>query len=255
METRYELIVEYLGYGYHGWQSQPQVKTVQGTLERVLRYVTGHERVRTLAAGRTDAGVSADAMPVQLILDQPVDTDAMLAKLNEHLPTDIRVIFWDKAPKGFNILEAVDWKMYSYRFSLRNLVSPSAAPFLAGVPGPLDTPRMEECAQLFEGTHDFRVYGYQVDQDTETQRTLRLSKLEYHFVPDEDLPRHWELRVMSRGFMRHQVRLMAGAIIACGQGELSLDEVKQSLEKPEEANHYYLAPAPGLRLVMVKYKS
>ncbi|HAP58413.1 MAG TPA: tRNA pseudouridine(38-40) synthase TruA, partial [Cytophagales bacterium] len=222
METRYELIVEYLGYGYHGWQTQPQVKTVQGTLERVLRYVTGHERVRTLAAGRTDAGVSADAMPVQLILDSPVDTETMLPKLNDHLPTDIRVIFWEKASGSFNILESVEWKMYSYRFSLKKLVGPRAAPFVAGVAGPLDTQRMEACAALFEGNHDFRAYGYQVPSDAETERMIRLSKLEYHIAPGNGLPRLWEYSVMSAGFMRHQVRLMVGSIIACGQGQLKL---------------------------------
>ncbi|HAA23850.1 MAG TPA: hypothetical protein DCP28_35640, partial [Cytophagales bacterium] len=68
------------------------------------------------------------------------------------------------------------------------------------------------------------------------------------------LPRLWEYSVMSAGFMRHQVRLMVGSIIACGQGQLKLADVAQSLQDPEAANHYHLAPAAGLRLVMVKYK-
>ena len=254
METRYELIVEYLGYGYHGWQAQPQVKTVQGTLEKVLRFVTGHERVRTLAAGRTDAGVSAEAMPVQLILDKPVNTEDLLPLLNAHLPTDIRVLYWEQVPDTFSVLEKVEWKMYRYRFSLRNLVAPPAAPLVAGVPGPLDQELMEACAALFLGEHDFRAYGYKLAPETDTVREVRLSALKYHLAPGQGLPRHWEYTVASGGFMRHQVRLMVGAIIACGQGQLSLEEVKGSLKNPAQASHYHLAPAAGLCLTVVKYK-
>ena len=249
MESRYLLTLRYLGYGYRGWQKQPQVKTVQGTLERTILYLTGMERIRTLAAGRTDAGVSAEAMPVMLITDAPIDPIQLLQDLRQTLPIDIEALALVAQADTFSILESVQEKEYRYRFAERPL-HPFTAPHLAPTGLILAPEAMLQGAGTFLGSHDFRAYTYQPKPDTVTMREIVSSEL--IALPPGTLPYQnrpaWEFRVRARGFLRHQVRLMAGTLMAIGQGHLSLAAVRESLNQPEQTHHYLLAPAEGLTL-------
>ena len=110
---------------------------------------------------------------------------------------------------------------------------------------------MYEAAERLPGTHDFRRFAYQPAPDTQTVRTLTTATLT--LCPADTLPfvhqPYWELRVRSAGFLRHQVRLMAGAIMAVGAGKITPADLTQALEGPSDL--YFLAPAAGLTLYQV----
>ena len=156
----YLLKIQYLGFRYHGWQKQPDVLTVERMMERTFAYVLGRKNFKLLAAGRTDAKVSANMAFVELFLDKsPLPEDDFLSLLNDNLPQDIRCLEIAEVDKTFNVMDAPKRKEYIYLFSFGEKSHPFAAPYMTTIAGPLDLATMQEAATLFEGTHDFRNYA------------------------------------------------------------------------------------------------
>lgn len=110
----YRLLVEYDGTDFHGWQTQPNGRTVQGEIERALGLIT-REEVRTAGAGRTDAGVHAKGQVVTFRLECAVDRDRLRAGIEGICGDELRVRRCDDAPERFHARHDARWRAYSYR--------------------------------------------------------------------------------------------------------------------------------------------
>ena len=87
----YVITVQYLGYRFHGWQKQPNVKTVHLMIDRTFKFILQDKKFKTLASGRTDAMVSAQEAAFELFLHEPLnDLEEFLTLFNHNLPQDIR---------------------------------------------------------------------------------------------------------------------------------------------------------------------
>lgn len=247
----YLLKIQYLGFRYHGWQKQPDVLTVERMVERTFSYVLGHKNFKLLASGRTDAKVSANVAYVELFLkDAPLPEDNFLELFNSNLPQDIRCQGITKVDKNFNVMDAPKQKEYIYLFSYGDKNHPFAAPYMVNITASLDIELMKEAAQLFKGTHDFRTYAYKPNPETRTISTLEISEIvennlySANFFPDES----YIFRVCGKGFKRHQVRLMMGALFDLGQGKIDLDFIKQTLVPGNGIKLEHIAQPSGLML-------
>ncbi len=247
----YVLEFQYLGFRYHGWQKQEGVKTVQGMLNRTINYVLDGANFRTISAGRTDAMVSVEKSIFELFTFEPLETNLFFERLNENLPSDIRALSIQEVGKDFNIIQTPKEKEYNYFFTLEPKIHPFAAPFLVYFHDSLKIELMKEAALLFKGNHNFEQYCYKPKEGTKFIRSVSLCEivendvLKANFFPDQS----FILRVKGQGFMRHQIRLMMGALVKVGRGDLSLEDLKQTLlgsngNRPD----YYIAPASGLML-------
>jgi tRNA pseudouridine38-40 synthase len=251
----YLISLQYLGFRFHGWQTQPGVKTVQRMVEKTLAFVLGHSDFTCLGGSRTDAMVSVLGGAVQVFLPEEISENDLLEGLNTYLPMDIRALQVKKVSRAFNILRDVQWKEYHYYFSAGERFHPFCAPFMVFVKDPLDIALMQEGARCFEGTHNFSAYSNQVNEHTQVHREVHHCRLENNtlfqanFFPETS----YVLRVASRGFMRNQVRLMAGTLMALGGGKISLEEIRASLMAPGNQAMPWLAPASGLMLYQVEY--
>src|SRR5437016_4757656 len=87
----YRLTVEYDGTDFHGWQAQPQARTVAGTLLDAVHQLTG-QHAQLSAAGRTDAGAHAHGQVAGIVLEQEWDPVRLQAGLNALLPADVVVV-------------------------------------------------------------------------------------------------------------------------------------------------------------------
>ncbi len=96
-----KLTLAYDGTAYAGWQSQPERATVQGTLETAIEKIVGHP-ARTLASGRTDAGVHALGQVATFHTDSPLAVDVLRRALNAELPHDVAVLAAEEMPAGFH---------------------------------------------------------------------------------------------------------------------------------------------------------
>lgn len=248
----YLIKIQYLGYRFHGWQKQPDVKTLHLMIDRTLKYILGDTRFKTLGAGRTDAMVSANEAALELfIYKQPIeDFEGFLELFNYNLPQDIRALSIREVDKDFNIIQDSKVKEYHYVFSQGQKNHPFCAPILTTILEPLNIDLMKEGAKLFEGTHNFKTYCYKATNKGEYQRTIEYCEIvdntiyTANFFPKES----YVFIIRGKGFMRNQIRLMMGCLIKLGRGEVTLDYIKETLKEDSKEVMDYIAPASGLIL-------
>ena len=101
--SRYKITVQYDGTNYFGWQYQPNVMTVQGLLENVIRKVfKNNEKIRLHGSGRTDAGVHAWGQVAHVDLNTGMDVIDMKNALNANLPGDCNITLLEKVKNNFH---------------------------------------------------------------------------------------------------------------------------------------------------------
>lgn len=253
----YLINVQYLGFRLHGWQKQPNVKTVEGLITKTLRYVLPEEKFKILGTSRTDAMVSSGGSAFELFLDEkPLEElGAFLKLFNINLPQDIRAVSIEEVDAKFNIIQHPKNKEYLYLFSFGTKNHPFCAPFMANFQEDLDIEKMKKASTFFQGEHNFSNYCVRVSPNSKFEREIitaeitKNTEITASFFPEDS----FLFRVEGKGFLRHQVRLMMGSLVLVGRGELSLNDIQKSLETGTEMQMDYLAPASGLILNRVDF--
>lgn len=254
----YLIKIQYLGYRFHGWQKQPDVKTVHLMIDRTLKFILKDVRFKTLGAGRTDAMVSANEAALELfIYNEPItDFDAFLELFNHNLPQDIRALSIKEVDKVFNIIKDSKLKEYHYVFSEGQKNHPFCAPLMTTILEPLNVEIMKEGAKLFEGSHYFKTYCYRATDKGEYTRTIESAEIldndiyTANFFPEQS----YVFKVIGKGFMRNQIRLMFGVLIKLGRGEVTLEYIENTLKQDSTEVMDYIAPASGLILHAVNFE-
>ena len=253
----YLIKIQYLGYRFHGWQKQPKVKTLQFMVDRTLKFILENQSFKTLAAGRTDAMVSANETAIELFLDdKPLDNlDDFLELFNTNLPQDIKALSIKEVSEDFNIINSSKTKEYLYLFTEGKKNHPFCAPLIATILEPLDIKLMQKGAQLFQGEHNFKTYIYKPSENGKYNRTIVICEIIENtiytasFFPEIS----YILRIKGSGFGRNQIRLIMGALIKLGRGEISLEYIRQSLLPESTEVMDYIAPASGLILNKIEF--
>lgn len=253
----YLIKVQYLGYRFHGWQKQPKIKTVHLMIDRTLNFIFEGKRFKTLGSGRTDAMVSAQEAAFELFVYEPLeDLKGFLALFNHNLPQDIRALSVREVDENFNIINHAKIKEYLYVFAHGGKYHPFCAPIMTTILEELDVELMKQGAKLFEGCHNFKTYCYKAtnngiyDREILTCEIVENTLFTANFFPETS----YMLRVRGQGFMRNQIRLMMGALIKLGRGNISLEYIKATL-KPESTEVMdYIAPASGLILNDIEFQ-
>ncbi|MCI0402133.1 MAG: tRNA pseudouridine(38-40) synthase TruA [Acidobacteria bacterium] len=247
----FKLVLAYDGSEFHGWQVQPGLATVQGTLAEALARITG-ERLLPQGSGRTDAGVHALAQVASVALMSPIPAANLHTALNGVLPPAIRVLEVAEAATDFHARHSARAKTYRYRIYRGAICPPFLARYVYHHPYPLDEAAMLQAAFLLEGTHDFTAFAA-VDperkregQEASNQRTIYSSAWERQA---EELV----YTVRGSGFLHHMVRNLVGTFLLIGKGSLDEPGLRRILELKQRSAAGSTAPACGLYLVNVEY--
>lgn len=245
---RIKITVAYDGTDYHGWQVQPELKTIQGTLEQVFGEIEGR-RVHVAGSGRTDAGVHALAQVAAVDMENPIPVENLRRAANRLLPPDIRVTGVEEAAAGFNPRYDARAKTYEYRIFRGEICPPFERRYVTHHPYPLRMDQMMEAARLFEGERDFSAFAASDDRDE-----LGLSKVRRVFCSRLALEgERLTYRVTGSGFLKHMVRNMVGVLLEVGKGNVDCGGVLARLEPGCSIPPGPTAPARGLVLVSVEY--
>ncbi|GMA15789.1 tRNA pseudouridine(38-40) synthase TruA [Deinococcus metallilatus] len=248
---RLRLLLAWDGADFAGWQAQRNAPSVQETLHAALVRLGGAQVARPVAAGRTDTGVHAEAMPAHVDVPEGfrVPPDQLARALNAHLPPSVAVLEARPAPAGFHARFSCTGRRYTYRL----LNTPQRHPLWAGralhVPGPLDVPAMNAAATLLVGTHDFAAFATR--EDRQTVREVR--EIAVHPGPTVPGGSVWEVRVAGESFLRHMVRGLVGTLLLVGQGKLGPEEVAEVLAGRERARAGANVPGYGLTFTGASY--
>lgn len=247
----------YRGTAYAGWAIQPNLATVQGTLEAALSRVLRLERVRVTVAGRTDAGVHARGQVTHVDLPREVwervpgrsqrePGEALVGRLNAVLPDDVVVHRAMVAPSGFDARFSALRRRYTYRIvdDLR-LRDPLTADFTFWARSELDVEAMHASMQPLLGLHDFAAFC-RPREGASTIRELQLIGWErVASGPDAGLILG---RVQADAFCHNLVRALVGASIAVGSGRQPVDWPERLLVGRKRDPGVIVVPPHGLLL-------
>lgn len=259
MNYNYAYLVrfQYLGFRFHGWQKQPDLKTVHWALDKTLKFVCKGIRFKTIGVGRTDAKVSSTNYAYQLFIDESIELQRFIKDFNRNSPADIRVVEITRIEdESFNIIQHPKIKEYRYYFSFGEKNHPYCAPFLVGILDELNIELMREGAKIFEGLHNFKHYCTKPSKETKTVRTIDACYIEENteitasFFPEKS----YVLIIRGQGFLRNQIRLIMGALIELGKENYDLEFIKKSLQPDNQMEFLKtIAPASGLHLHSIKF--
>jgi tRNA pseudouridine38-40 synthase len=243
-----KLTLSYLGTAYAGWQRQPQRVTVQSVLERALLQVTG-ERIRTVAAGRTDAGVHALRQVVSCATHSSLTNEVLHRALNACLPQDICVLSVEDAPEGFHAVRASVGKRYRYLLQTGPLRDVFALDRIWHVWYPLDVEQMQAAAAYLVGEHDFRSFQTGGSPRKHTVRCVR----ELIIQSTASLAgQRIAVDMEANGFLYNMARNIVGTLVEVGRGKLKPSDVACILHAADRRRAGPTAPPHGLYLVDVQ---
>lgn len=240
--------VAYDGSEFHGWQVQPGLPTIQGTLEEVVAEIEGGS-VAVEASGRTDAGVHAVAQVAAVSLTNRIPPDNFRRAVNRLLPFSVRVSNVREVPLSFHPRFDARSKVYEYRIFRTEVCPPFLWRYVTYYPYPLDEEAMSEAAFLFAGKHDFSAFAASDPADSSGRSKVRCI-FTSAVTRDGDLLIY---RVRGSGFLKHMVRNMVGVLLEVGKNNLALSDVALRLKPSCGIYPGPSAPPSGLFLISVEY--
>lgn len=242
---RIALGIEYDGTSYNGWQRQKTGLGVQQRLEEALQAVADHP-VEVTCAGRTDTGVHATGQVVHFDTPSTRNDRGWLLGANSNLPDDISVMWAQHVDDEFHARFTATGRNYRYRILNRLERSAIHRHRAWWVYQPLDAERMHAAAQHLLGEHDFssfRAAGCRANTPNRNITRIAVAR-EGDWIT---------LEVSANAFLQHMVRNITGSLASVGEGEQSVDWIKDVLEARDRKKGGIAAPPHGLTLVSVDY--
>jgi tRNA pseudouridine38-40 synthase len=240
-----KLTLAYDGTDFHGWQIQPDLRTVQGELQRALQKLLNHD-VTVTGSGRTDAGVHAHGQVANVETLRSMDTDAVLRGANALLPSEIRVLSVEEVSADFHARRSARSKTYEYHIWRHPIVSPFHCRYVYAFHYPIDEELLDRGTEFFIGTHDFTSFCAAATEIEDRTRTI----YEANWDRSEGT---WVFRIRGNGFLQYMVRTIAGTLLEVGQGRLVPEKLPEIFESKDRRVAGPSLPPHGLHLIEVKY--
>ncbi|MEM7330754.1 MAG: tRNA pseudouridine(38-40) synthase TruA [Chloroflexota bacterium] len=245
MNGRYKACVSYDGTRFEGFQRQPKGhRTVQEELENALQAIF-NKQIRIVGAGRTDSGVHASGQVISFDIKWKHSDQDLQNALNANLPEDIAVLKIEQIHDNFHPRFDATKRAYEYFIYNAPVRHPLHRNRSWWVKPKLDVEKMNEAATLLIGEHDFATFG-QPPQGTRTLRAV--------------FEAHWKIKapflifsVQANAFLYRMVRSLVGSLKMVGEGQWSVAQFAEALEKADRSMCGPVAPPQGVYLVSVEY--
>ncbi len=241
------LTLEFDGSAFFGWQRQPDRRTVQQVVEEALGRLAGMP-CTAIAAGRTDTGVHALAMPVSTTMPEQWTAEALLRALNAVLPRDVAVSEVRAITPGRDARRAAESRRYRYDVGVD---AASRSPFRGrtewALGRPVDLAMLQRAASVLEGEHEF--LAFMVTGEPKPHYRCRIVEAAW------SAPEAGRLRfiVAADRFLHHMVRMLVGTMVEIGQGRRPESDMARLLTMTHNADTSAPAPAAGLSFLSATY--
>jgi len=245
-DIRLRVTLQYDGSRFYGWQSQPDVPTVQGEVERTVLRLTGSRRA-VLGSGRTDRGVHATGQVASLTVPASWTAPKFQQALNAILPGDIWASAVTQVPDAFHPRYDATERTYLYRVATAaGARSPFLSRFCWRVPGPLDADLLGSTARLLPGSHSFLRFARSGQPERGDRCTITRSGW-----------RRWDLGheflITADRYLHHMVRYLVGTMVEVARGRRPVADFEALLECEDGLVTSPPAKASGLFLAYVRY--
>jgi len=252
-QRRLRLTLGYRGTRYAGWAVQSPSRTrgrptLQATLETALGEAVGHP-VRVTAAGRTDAGVHADAQVVSFDTSSTMKAAGLRRVLQRWLPDDLWIVYVAEAPSSFDARRSVLRRWYRYAIWRGGVPPASWQGRCLVVDGgaPLDLAAMRRAATALLGRQNFAALATSRPPGQSTERTI--------FAADWlHISRSLLLfEVCADAFLKQMVRTIVGSLLWIGTGRWTVERFTAAIASADRRAAGPNAPAVGLSLHRIEY--
>lgn len=256
------LTIEYDGTNFCGWQIQPEQRSVQGEIERVLSIVC-NRTIRINGASRTDAGVHAYGQRASFQADFSIPTDKIPMAANSllaasqdrnnkkgRIPADAAILSAEEVPANFHARFNALGKKYIYKIRNSHIQDPFQRYYSYSVGKTLDIRAMKEAAASFVGTFDFKAFQAAGGKELEsTVRTVYGTRIYTETASSPIII----FEIIGDGFLYNMVRIIAGTLVDIGLGKKTPDEIPYIISKKSRQLAGHTAPPHGLYLAEVFY--
>ena len=240
------LIIEYDGSNYLGWQIQPKGHTIQGVIQDRLKRLTG-EPLQLIGSGRTDAGVHALGQVAHFKTESRMDANTFQRALNSLLPEDIVIRRAEEVEADFHARRSAKSKIYEYRILNRSTPPAVDRQYVWHVPQKLNLDEMKKATHNLVGEHDFSAFR---SVGSSTRSSVR-NILRADWKRGKGGLLRFEIE--ASGFLKQMVRAIVGTLVEVGRGKISAQEFKKILDSKDRKEAGPTAPAQGLFLKEVRY--
>ena len=232
---RTALKIGYIGTNFHGFQRQPDLRTVEEELIyhlRKLNYIDDLKKSRFRIAGRTDAGVHS----LGNVISFQSEKDVRVNEINNSLPDDIQILASAPVRYAFKPRYA---QMRQYRYMLFQ---------------DLDIDKLRECAEIFKGTHNFTNFTKRFQKTTtRTIDDIKVTKVDLEDYHKREFPNLHDtispifIDIYGESFLWNMVRKMMRVFVDVAIGKMTLDEVQDLLNPLEDA------PRANIKVMEAEY--
>ena len=242
--------IKYLGTNFHGFQVQPNLRTVQGELCTALAAALGYP-CKVTGCSRTDAGVHANEFCLKIECSgATVPPEKLPVAVSRYLPPDLSLYYAEKCSEDFHPRYDCKEKEYLYKIVNRRVYDP----FLFGrawfVPRLIDDAaieKMNKAALPFLGKHDFSGF---MSEGSDVEDTVRkVTALTVVRLDNDEI----NVKIRADGFLYNMVRIIVGTLLEVAFGRINPDELSEIIASKDRTKAGMTAPAEGLYLNKVFY--
>lgn len=246
---KYFAKIKYLGTNFHGFQVQPDKRTVQGELCTALALATGHP-CKVTGCSRTDAGVHANEFCILVDCEgSTIPAEKLPVAVARFLPVDLSLFYAEEAKDDFHPRYDVVSKEYLYRIKNERVYDPFDFGRAWFLPKPIDDKhivKMQLAADLIVGKKDFSAFMSPGSDVTDTVRNV-------FYVKVNKIDSEIEIKICADGFLYNMVRIIVGTLIEVAYDRLAPDKITGVIESLDRRNAGMTAPPDGLYLNKVSY--
>jgi len=238
-----KLEIEYDGTNFHGWQIQPELRTVQGEIEDKLKTIL-KQKITLIGAGRTDVGVHALGQVANFKTESRLDEESILKGLNGLLPDDVVIRKVEEVDLDFNARYSARSRVYQYRIFLGRTAIRRR--YVWEVSYWLDLEKIVEATGLISGEHDFS--SFCVADSTKPNNICKVTQATWERSGEELI-----FEIEADRFLHTMVRSLVGTLVEVGRGYFSVGDFVNIMQAKDRKKAGPTAPARGLYLVKVRY--
>ncbi|HET7586214.1 MAG TPA: tRNA pseudouridine(38-40) synthase TruA [Gemmatimonadaceae bacterium] len=245
-----QLVLQYDGSGFAGWQRQATGRTVQGELEAALaRLCSAH--IPVIGAGRTDAGVHALGQAAGVRVPEAWTAPRLRAALNAILPPDVWVASAAEMRSGFHARYSATARRYRYVVGTDDAArSPFRKRWEWGLGAELDEEVLARVVQAIRGEHTFRAFAVRGTAPPTDMHRCMIIGAEWRRRAEEQ---GWVFEIEANRFLHHMVRFLVGTMVDMARGRRDPDDMARLLGSDDNRATSPPAPPHGLFLDAVRY--
>ena len=244
---RYQILIEYVGSSFIGWQVQSKGKTIQGLIQKKISYLL-NEKITLIGSGRTDTGVHAIEQSAHFDVTEKIQNLNKFLKSINYFLNKYEIAILKIKRKNMKFHARFSAKERVYKYVIFNQLS---KPILQNKRGwfvikKLELEIMKKAAKKLIGTHDFstfRASNCAAKSPVRTMKKIKITKVKNVI----------KIQFVSKSFLKSQVRSMVGSLKYLGENKWNLKKFTSIFKSKSRKNCAPIAPAHGLYLEKIIY--